>query len=32
MDAGKLLFARLDQKEWHGTWLKLDTRIYMRDW
>lgn len=31
MDAGKLLFARLETKEWHGDWLKIGVRIFLRD-
>jgi hypothetical protein len=31
MDAGKLLFGKLETKEWMDNWLKLDVRVYMRD-
>lgn len=31
MDAGKLLFGRIESKAWLGEWLRLDVRIYMRD-
>jgi hypothetical protein len=31
MDAGKVLFARLDSKEWHGDWLRAEMRVFMRD-
>ena len=31
MDAGKLLFGRLESKTLHGDWLKVETRIFMRD-
>lgn len=31
MDAGKLLFARLESKAWQGEWLKITTQIYLRD-
>jgi hypothetical protein len=31
MDAGKLLFARLESKSWQGDWLKVEVRIYLRD-
>ncbi len=31
MDAGKLLFGRLESKEWQGNWLKAGIRIYLRD-
>lgn len=31
MDAGKLIFGVLEHKKWHGDWLRLDIRIYMRD-
>ena len=30
-DAGKLLFGKLESKEWVGDWLKAETRIYLRD-
>ena len=31
MDAGKLLFGRLDEKSWVEDWLKLDIQVYLRD-
>ena len=31
MDAGKLLFGRLDEKSWVDNWLKLDIQVYLRD-
>ena len=31
MDAGKLLFGRLDNKTWVDTWLKLDVQVFLRD-
>ena len=31
MDAGKLLFGRLDEKSWMGPWLRLDIQVYLRD-
>lgn len=31
MDAGKLLFARLESKEWHGDWLRVAARVFLRD-
>jgi len=31
MDAGKLLFGKLENKAWVGDWLKVAARIYMRD-
>ena len=31
MDAGKLIFGRIDAKEWKGKWLKIDVRVYLRD-
>jgi len=31
MDAGKLLFGRLENKEWQSRWLKLRIRVFMRD-
>ncbi len=31
MDAGKLLFGKLEKKEKRGAWLCLDVRIFLRD-
>ena len=31
MDAGKLLFGKLDEKTWVDDWLKLDVQVYLRD-
>ena len=31
MDAGKLLFGRLERKSWVGGWLKLEIRVFLRD-
>lgn len=31
LDAGKLLFGRLEEKAWQSRWLKLTIRIFMRD-
>ena len=31
MDAGKLLFAKLESKSWQGDWLKVGVRIFLRD-
>lgn len=31
MDAGKLLFARLEAKVWQGEWLKAEVRVFLRD-
>ncbi len=31
MDAGKLLFARMESKEWLGEWLRIEARIFLRD-
>ena len=31
MDAGKLLFGRLESKELQGAWLKAQMRVFMRD-
>ena len=31
MDVGKLLFGRLDEKSWMGTWLRLDIQVFLRD-
>ncbi|MBP6964639.1 MAG: HIRAN domain-containing protein [Armatimonadetes bacterium] len=32
MDAGKLLFGKLESKNWFDEWLKMDIRVYMRDY
>ena len=31
MDAGKLLFGRLNEKTWVDTWLQLDVQVFLRD-
>ena len=31
MDAGKLLFGKLNEKTWVDDWLKLDIQVYLRD-
>jgi hypothetical protein len=31
MDAGKSLFSRLESKEWHGDWLQMSVRIFLKD-
>ena len=31
MDAGKLLFAKLESKSWQGDWLRVSAHIYLRD-
>ncbi len=31
MDAGKLLFGKVDRKEWKGKWLRLNVRVFMQD-
>ena len=31
MDAGKLLFGRLNKKTWVDNWLKLDVQVFLRD-
>lgn len=31
MDAGKLLFGRLEAKSWVGGWLKLEIEVILRD-
>ncbi len=32
MDAGKLLFARLESKSWQGDWLRVEVRVFLRDY
>ena len=31
MDAGKLIFGNLISKEWQGTWLHLQIKVFMRE-
>ncbi len=31
MDAGKLIFGKLVSKEWQGTWLYLQIKVFMRE-
>ena len=31
MDAGKLVFGQLCSKQWHGDWLKLDVKVFLRE-
>lgn len=31
MDSGKLIFGKIEDKCWKGSWLKLDIKIYLRD-
>ena len=31
MDAGKLIFGKLEMKSWEGDWLHLRIKIYLRD-
>ncbi|HOA35005.1 MAG TPA: HIRAN domain-containing protein [Bacillota bacterium] len=31
MDAGKLLFGKIEAKEWMGKWLKITVRVFMKD-
>jgi hypothetical protein len=31
MDAGKEFYATIEAKEWEGTWLRLDVKIYIKD-
>ena len=31
MDAGKLLFGKVESKQWLGDWLKVELRVYLRD-
>lgn len=31
MDAGKFLIARLEEKQWHGDWLRVSARVFLRD-
>ena len=31
LDAGKLVFGKLDDKMWLGDWLKLKIKVYLRD-
>jgi hypothetical protein len=31
LDAGKLVFGKLEQKAWLGDWLKVTIKVYLRD-
>lgn len=31
MDAGKLIFGKLENKNWRGSWLELSIRVFMRE-
>ena len=31
MDAGKLIFGKIENKKWIGHWLKLDIKVYLRE-
>jgi hypothetical protein len=31
LDAGKSFFAQLSAKEWEGTWLRLEIKVYLND-
>ncbi|MEI6089048.1 MAG: HIRAN domain-containing protein [bacterium] len=31
LDAGKLIFGKLEHKQWLGDWLKLKIKVYLRD-
>ena len=31
MDAGKLVFGKIEKKKWRGDWLKIKIRVFMRD-
>ena len=31
MDAGKAFYATIEAKDWEGTWLRLDVKIYIKD-
>lgn len=32
MDAGKLLFAKLESTTWQGDWLRVEARVFLRDY
>jgi len=31
MDAGKWFYAKVQEKEWEGSWLKIDLEIYLKE-
>lgn len=31
MDAGKLVFGKVEKNKWHENWLQIDVRTYMKD-
>jgi len=32
MDGGKLVFGKIESKQWINNWLKIDIKIFMRDY
>ena len=32
MDGGKLIFGKIKEKQWVNNWLKINIKIYMRDY
>jgi len=31
LDAGKLIFGKIEEVYWKGNWLRIETKIYMRE-
>ncbi len=31
MEAGKLFYAKIQNKEWEGNWLKIEIEIYLKE-
>jgi hypothetical protein len=31
MDAGKIVFGKIENKKWQGSWLNVNILVYMRD-
>jgi hypothetical protein len=31
MDAGKIVFGKIESKNWQNNWLKINIQVYMRD-
>ncbi|MDR3046844.1 MAG: HIRAN domain-containing protein [Bacteroidales bacterium] len=31
MDAGKMFYAKIQEKDWEGSWLKIELEIYLKE-
>ena len=32
LDAGKKFFATIQAKEWEGNWLRIEIKVFLKDW